>query len=346
MLGAVFLMLVGRGGQWPSLVSGRPDLDLELSEPEEPRDNEAALTGRQITKTQHDEMMKRRPLVVVADNHVSARPPAGLDQADLVIEALVEGGITRFLGVFWENQPEVVGPVRSIRSYHLSWIAGLNDALFMHIGGAMSPVPAANALGIIQQHGMKSLGISGQNTFWRVDHKTAPHNAYSNLRHLWQEAERIGWTGLGNIGRWKFKADERQENRPTQAEIKINWNGWGETKFSVRWEYDLVNNLYLREQGGVPMADEITGKQLATKNVVLQFSLQTLANDGSARILYQTEGSDRALVFRDGGVVEGTWEKKSRTDRTRFFDQEGVEIEFNRGTTWVEVLPIGSEVEY
>lgn len=335
-----------RSGQLPSFIRGGPNPVFTLPAPEQPRDHDSPLSGNLITKTKHDEMMGRRPLVVVVDNHTSARPPAGLDQADLVIEALVEGGITRFLPVFWENQPEVVGPVRSIRSYHLSWIAGLNDALFMHIGGAMSPVPSANALGIIQQHGMKSLGISGRKTFWRVDFKSAPHNAYSDTKHLWEEAERIGWGGLGNIGKWKFKTDEKEENRPSEGEIKINWSTWGETKFSVRWEYDPVNNLYLREQGGAPMADEVTGEQLRAKNVVLQFSLQTLANDGTARILYQTEGTDRALVFRDGKVVEGTWEKKDRTDRTRLFNQEGEEIEFNRGVTWIEVLPLGSAVEY
>lgn len=345
------VIIAKKGGGLPSFFSGKKGIEINVSQPEEPRDRMALLDGVLITKSQYDELSNRRPLAVVVDNHLDARPLAGLDKADLVYEALVEGGITRFLAFFWRQTPESVGPVRSIRSYYLDWIAELNDALFMHIGGAVSSNPLANALGIIQQHGMKSLGISGRNTFWRVNEKQAPHNAYSSTKKLWEEAERIGWQPEGTLTSWKFKSDPPKADRPKtdesqQQKIKINWNGWGETTFSVTWVYDAQKNVYLREQGGGKAVDEITNEQLFAKNVILQYSLQTLANDGTARILYQTIGTDKALIFLDGKVIEGTWKKNNRLDRTRFYDSEGNEIEFNRGTTWVGVIPIGSEVEY
>lgn len=340
------VIIAKRSDGLPSFLSGKKGVEVAVSEPEEPRDQEAILDGVLIGKSEFDEFSKRKPLAILVDNHVDARPAAGLDKADLVYEALVEGGITRFLAVFWRQTPESVGSVRSIRSYHLDFISELNDALFMHIGGAMSVVPEANALGIIQKYGMKSLGISGQNTFWRINEKQAPHNAYTSAKKLWGEAERIGWQPEGTLTTWKFKNDAKEVDRQQQQQIKINWDGWGETPFSITWVYDHKKNVYFREQGGEKVLDEITKEQLFARNVILQYSLQTLANDGTARILYQTTGTEKALIFLDGKVIEGTWVKKDRIARTIFFDSEGQEVAFNRGTTWIEVIPIGSEVRY
>ena len=354
IVSGVIIAARGSGG-FPSLI-GKKGIDVEVNEPSEPKDREALLDGVLITQSQYDELSKRKPLAVMVDNHVNARPAAGLNKADLVYEALVEGGITRFIGVFWRQTPESVGPVRSIRSYHLDWIAELNDAFFMHIGGAVSSNPAANALAKIQQYGMKSLGISGRNTFWRINEKQAPHNAYTSTKNLWEEAEKIGWGTEGTLTTWKFKADKPAESADKPADtsveqveektIKINWSSWGETPFSVVWAYDAEKNIYLREQAKAKAIDEITKEQLFAKNVVLQYCLQTLTNDGTARILYETIGKDKAQIFLDGKVIEGTWEKKDIVDRTRFFDSNNNEVEFNRGTTWIEVVPVGSEIEY
>lgn len=325
----------------------RPVPTLAVGEVGEPKTKSAILDGVKITESEYQRLEKRRPLAIMVENHPAARPQSGLAQAELVWEALVEGGITRFMPVYWRNAPEVVGPVRSARKYFLDWSSELGDALYMHIGGAVSDNPEANALLYIQEHGLKSLGISGRDTFWRVSGRRAPHNAYSDSRHLWDEAERLGWGGLPPMEKWKFKDDAPLKERGSTTEITLNWNGWGQNLWSVRWVFDREKNEYLRfHQVDEPHLDALTQKQLTAKNVVVAFMRVTPANDGSARVVYKTTGEGRALIFRDGQVIEGRWQKRDRTDRTRFYDQEGKEVEFNRGRTWIMAVPENSELTY
>ena len=72
------------------------------------------------------------------------------------------------------------------------------------------------------------------------------------------------------------------------------------------------------------------------------------ANDGypDGHLLYGTTGSGEALIFQDGKVIRGKWQKAKRDARTKFTDEKNKEVEFNRGQIWIETVPIGNEVEY
>jgi hypothetical protein len=90
----------------------------------------APLSGRMVEK----EKTTRKPIAVVVENHPDARPQSGLNDAALVFETFAEGGITRFLAVFQENDVANIGPVRSARPYFVEWATSLK-ALFAHVGG-------------------------------------------------------------------------------------------------------------------------------------------------------------------------------------------------------------------
>ena len=105
----------------------------------------------------------------------------------------------------------------------------------------------------------------------------------------------------------------------------------------------------MRENGGQPHIDLDTDEQLYSKTVIIQFMTEKNADDGyenNAHMLYGTKGSGRTLIFQDGTVTEGKWQKTKRTDRTIFVDSKGKEVSFNRGRLWVEILPIGATVSY
>ena len=107
-----------------------------------------------------------------------------------------------------------------------------------------------------------------------------------------------------------------------------------------------MGNKYLRENGGKSHTDLTTGEQLSAKNVVILFAKEKTSVDRNKHILYTTIGEGDALIFQNGNVIEGTWEKESREERTKFFDEDGGEIAFVRGPIWFEVLPKGNEVAY
>ena len=78
----------------------------------------------------------------------------------------------------------------------------------------------------------------------------------------------------------------------------------------------------------------------------IQFVKEKGPVDKESHMFYTTTGEGEALVFQNGTMVKGTWEKASRTARTKFFDASGKEIAFVRGVAWIEAVPTGNEIEY
>ncbi len=328
-------------------------------DPSEPKTAICPLNGSMHTKKAEDFWTKRRPLAVMIENHTEARPQSGLSSTDIVYEVVAEGGITRFMGVFYCNLSDVqVGPVRSARTYFLDWL-GEYDALYAHVGGANTPGPA-DALRQIIKYEVNDLNqfSIGFPVFWRdyqrLGHSVATeHTMYSTTQKLWEVGAKRGWTATDSAGirwdknfvPWKFKADKAGG---TVAKIVVNF--WeNQNGYQVEWDYDAQTNTYKRKNGGDNHMDLDNNTQLAPKNVVVQFEKESNANDGypgNVHLLYGTTGTGKALFFQDGNVIEGKWIKPSRTTRTKYVDSKGKEIEFNKGQIWIQTVPEGSKVSY
>lgn len=324
-------------------------VDLELDPPALVKDSETPLDGIMVTKEEWNHIQERRPLAVIVENHLAARPVYGLNQAEIVYEALVEGGINRFMALYLRNQPSKVGPVRSLRTYYLDWLAGYNQPVIMHIGYA-PPAPQSDrrcdVLAYISQYGTNSLGLTGRN-FWRDSQRKGPHNAFSNTRDLWEAAAKKNWTELKEIEPWKFKNDAPIEERPDEQSLSLNWNGWGSTPYSTRWEYEAKTNRYLRFDQNNPSRDAgDNNNQIRAKNIVIQLNPQIAVNDSLNHILYTTVGEGEAKIFMDGQVTTGRWKKEHRLNRTKYYNQNNKEISLNRGRTWILVAPVNSELTH
>ncbi len=333
-----------------------------------PKTEVCPLNGAKFTKNEKDIWVTRRPLAVMIENHSEARPQSGLARADIVYEAVAEGGITRFMGIFYcgaAAQNLTLAPVRSARTYFVDWVSEY-DALYNHVGGAgncddSTVDPRAKALCQIDQYGIKDMdqfGISFPNCYRnpdRLDHPVATeHQMVCLSDNLYDIAKRKGWTNVDengvswdkNFQTWKFKDDVADGQRPVSFSAEFSaWKGY-DKEYGVRWEYDKTTNTYKRFNGGAPHLDLETKEQLTAKDVVLQFSKETEGVDEHGHLLYQTEGSGNAVILMDGKKIEGTWKKADRTERTKFYDAKGKEIEFNRGQIWIEVLPTGTDVKY
>ena len=342
-----------------SLTSSLPTPTNAFDEdPNEPKTESCPLNGAKRTKKSRDFWEKRRPLAVIVENHIEARPQSGLSYADIVYEAVAEGGITRFMAVFYCNLSDIqVGPVRSARTYYLDW--NEYDALYAHVGGANTPGPA-DALGQIIKYGVKDLNqfSIGFPVFWRdyqrLGHPVATeHTMYSTTAKLWEVGAKRGWTATDSAGirwdknfvSWKFKDDK---GGGATSNIKVNF--WeSQQGYNVDWIYDSASNSYKRKNGGSDHMDLDNNSQLTAKNIVIQFEKEANANDGypgNVHLLYGTTGSGKALFFQDGNVIEGKWIKASRTARSKYVDKLGKEIEFNRGQIWIQTVPEGSKVSY
>lgn len=327
----------------------------------QPKTEECPLNGVMYSKQQRQWWEGHRPLGVMIENSTDARPQSGMTFADVVYEALAEGGITRFLNVFYCQDAGIVGPVRSARTYFLDFISeyGANP-LYAHVGGANTPGPA-DALGQINDYGWGSYNDLNQfaigfPTFKRdesrLGHPVATeHTMYSTTSGLWDVGKQRGLTNVDKQGnawdqnfvKYSFKDDAKESDRPASQTINIQF--WpGQTSYYVTWDYDSKSNSYLRSNGGQVHLDNNTKKQLSAKNVVVLYMTQSHADDGytdNEHLLFQTKGTGKALIFQDGKKITGTWKKSGRTGRTELFDASGKEVSLVRGKIWFEIVPTG-----
>lgn len=350
-------------GSGSSLVTSLPGPATTVTEdPKEPKTESCPLNGALHTKKAKDSWEQRRPLAVMIENHTEARPQSGLSSADVVYEAVAEGGITRFMAVFLCNLGDIqVGPVRSARTYFLDWL-GEYDALYAHVGGANTPGPA-DALSQIIKYGVKDLNQFGIGfpTFWRDYQRlgrpvATEHTMYSTTQKLWEIGAKKGWTVTDDTGKkwsasftpWKFKDPATTTTGVDATKIDVSfWANSGD--YAVSWIYDATCHCYKRANGGASHTDLDNNQQLSTSNLVVQFERESNANDGyenNVHLLYKTTGEGKALFFQDGKVVEGKWTKASRTSRSKYVDKGGREITFNRGVIWIETVPEGAKVTY
>jgi hypothetical protein len=328
----------------------------DLPTPPKVKDQENPINGELYTKEEFESLKERKVMGAIVENHVDARPQAGLSSADLVYETLVESGITRYLAIFWGKDAEKIGPIRSLRSYFLDWTSEYDDPPICNIGQAgYEPweeviVPEADARSYIRQHNIKSFGWYGRNVTWRDRDKfnsgvSWEHVAYSDTETLWEDAAVLGWTGPSDIESLKFKKDDAKEERALSQEIEIKFMNLSSDQFRVKWVFDKDSNTYKRYLANEPHIDENNSKQIAAKNVIIQHCKYRPTGDRGGRIVFTTIGEGDAEIFRDGELVDGSWKKSSRTSRTKFYDGDGNEVELNRGQIWIEVVPVSGTTD-
>lgn len=311
-----------------------------LPEPKEPKTEVSPLNGLLFSKKEMDVMKGRRPVAVMINNHSEARPQSGLNSADIVYETNAESGITRYLGIFWSNAPAKVGPIRSLRQYYLEW-ASEYDPLLLRDGCAESTDPKANACGNVYTYGIKDLSTVGA-WRWNDGRRFAPHNEYTSITNAWDYAQKKSWNSFPtSIKGDEFKNDAEVKDRGTKTVAKtvfhMRLNNHG--AYDGIWTYDSQTNSYFRKIGGSIDVDQETGTQVTAKNIVIQRVRMYGSSDGTARVVIPTIGEGEAVILQDGKIINGTWKKASRTERTMFYDKAGKPIKFNRGRIWIAAIP-------
>lgn len=313
------------------------------------------LNGVLYTPSEADGWQSRRPLAITINNHVLTRPQTGVSQADIVYEAVAEGGITRLLAIFHSRIPEVVGAVRSARVHFVDF-AKENDAWLGHWGGWKNGGPA-DAYDHMRQIYVNSVDAMDSlhdisSAFYRdysnpnlpLEHTgfVKPAEIY-NLAYKFYPDQPREYRQVNNS--WIFKDDAVEADRPESQTVSFNF--WDLPDFKVIWTYDKSTNTYKRSQGGKPHLDKLTGEQLAAKDVVVLFMDETSLNDGKGHLLYKATGQGAGKAYLDGKEVNIKWSRPALTERTRYLISTGTastDLELNRGQIWVEILPTGTTV--
>lgn len=281
------------------------------------------------TGLQVDPSINQRAVTgIMIENSLEARPQSGLDQADIVFEAIAEGGITRHLALFHDTEPDYLGPVRSVRPYYVQWCMTF-DCAIAHVGG--SP----EALGNIREWGTKDLDqFANGGSYWRINSRYAPHNMYTSTAKL-RELEAAKGYGAATFTPLVRKADAPSQ-APNARSININISSYN---FNSHYDWDGASNTYKRSLGGAPHMNINAGggqNQLSPKVIVVMVMPYGVALDKHSS--YGTIGSGQAYVFQDGMVTEGTWNKPDMKAQFTFADGAGKPIALNAGQAWFVAL--------
>lgn len=299
-------------------------------------------TTRQLDGMTVDVMQSDRfPIAVMVENLVDIRPQAGLSSAGLVYEALVEGGITRFMAVYsTDDLIEKIGPIRSARHYFVDW-AEEYGGIYAYVGGSPQALGVTGSSDYITDLNQ----FYNSEYYYRTADAVAPHNLFSSAElfgYALRDLELADTTG--SYTAYKFKSSADVTERPgAVAPMTINYSN---SDYQVEWRYDEGTNQYLRWNGGVEHLDANTSEQLVASNVVIQRVDTTVLEAATGRLDMETIGSGEAILFQDGAATLGSWTKSTRGDRTLFFNAAGEELAFNPGPTWIQIVPIEAAVTY
>lgn len=280
------------------------------------------------------EEQNRYPVAVMIENHPAARPQSGLVQANVVFEALAEGGITRFLAVYTlNNAVKEIGPVRSARPYYVDWARGFN-AMYVHIGGS------TKALSRISQLNVFDLNQFFNSQYFYRDRSrevASEHTLYTTKRLMQLALLDKDALTAGDYPAWKFKAEALASGRPSSQHLTIDFSTFS---YKVDYEYDPVTNTYARALAEQPHVVR-DGGQLRPKNVIVMTVKRRLEQpvDGQGRLEMDTVGEGSARFFLDGREQTGTWKKASPQDQLLFVGADGQSVELNAGQTWIEIVP-------
>lgn len=278
---------------------------------------------------------KRHVTAIMLENSPDARPQSGLKDAGVVFEAVAEGGITRFIALYQESQPGLIGPVRSVRPYYVEWAAGFDPAV-AHIGGS------ARALQMIRSgnYGVDMDQFFNAGAFWRATDRYAPHNVYTNFERM--NALAASKNKTTSTFTFSPRVDEKKAATPNATAINM---GVSSGVFVVDYSYDPATNSYIRKQGGVNHTDREAGQIQPKVAIAIRVQMTHGFEDGN-REQITTIGTGQAYIFQNGTVTEATWSKADPKSPLKFIGADGKEVSLVRGQTWITAVPAERNISW
>lgn len=291
-----------------------------------------------------------RPIAFMIDNNTNAQPQASLNSTYMVYEIIVEGGETRLMALFKGKDADQVGPIRSARHYFLDY-AMENDAIYAHLGMSPQAQTGMQEFNINNINGqIYDTGKPRTNTslYWRVKHKKAPHNAYTNTESILKIAKDKGYATTSNKKSVLNYVPEEvildSEDALIANSVTIPYT----TSHKVQYKYDETIQRYTRYSKNRKMLDEMTKEDVTTKNIIITLARNYTLDDGEnkGRQDVVTVGELDGYYITNGKAIKIKCIKTDRKEQTKYVDLNGNEIKVNDGNTWVNICPIDSNITF
>src|SRR3989338_3676998 len=180
-----------------------------------------------------------KPIAVILENHLDSRPVAGLENASVIYETLVEGEITRFLAIFdGDLKAKKIGPVRSVRPFFVDLVEEWQAVLF-HAGGSIDGLNQLKKSLLTSVNEISADGIY----FWRDTNRYQPHNLFTSANLIKRAVQAKNIKTQADFSPWLFKNEQPKKDSLEFEEIKIDFSG--SPFYQVKYRYDPANNDYV-----------------------------------------------------------------------------------------------------
>lgn len=276
-------------------------------------------------------------IAVSIDNGADSEPQSGIAAADLLVEVPVEGGINRFLAVFYHRTPDTIGPVRSARHYMYDITTGF-DAPLAHCGGSPKAYEIARS-GAVKD--MDEMGCP--DTFWRDSSRRAPHNLYTSYENLSAKSAERNYNkiALEDCPSFAFLSDEEVDD--------LSFGGTDELTVPYRYKeisyhWDDENENYQRYSGGHPHMDAAADAVVTADNIaVLYVPNHPLDNEGRLDMVIE---SGEGLILQYGNVIKINWTLADGEGFTFTDAESGEAVKLIPGKTIIQIASPETQAEY
>ncbi|QRG68258.1 DUF3048 domain-containing protein [Brevibacillus choshinensis] len=271
----------------------------------------------------------KRPIMVMINNAPPARPQSGISKADMIYEVLAEGEMTRFLSIFQSQEPDVIGPVRSIRPYFIQIGIGF-DAVLVHAGGSQE------ALTALARSDYSHLDeIPNGRYFWRENFRKAPHNLYTKPDLIKQAMQDKNMRMTSEVPHFTFlPADAVITEGEPATKVDLTFHSLNKAGFV----YDEKVKKYMRFTAGKPHVDLSDNKQLSATNLlVIAAKHRVLDSEGRRQV--DVVGPGDGYLFQQGKARKIKWKRSGGVIRAYSDTALTEELPLLPGNTWIEILP-------
>ena len=268
------------------------------------------------------------------DNNVNARPQSGPQNADAVVEVLVEGGMTRFINIFYQSDTTYHGPIRSARPTDPTVLKPLGGVLVVS-GATGGLIPQIEAMGV-------PVITDRRPEFFRISSRRAPHNLYADTTKLKEHALSRGYKKVETPQPLFPWGDPTFSEWTSNSYLTLSFSGYTRTTWTwngnkyTRTYYDAYKN---KSSDNVHTTIDINGNssQISTDTVIALFCEPYLHPLQLPSV--KTVGEGRAIIAHGGKLIDARWKRGSNEDPFHIIDSNNNILYVPKGKVWISLVP-------
>lgn len=295
---------------------------------------QSSLSGEWVS----EKVEAKRPYAVMINNiEYAFKHQKGTSKADIIYEALAEGGITRMMAIYQDpSKVKVIGSVRSARHYYVQFAKEWN-AIYCHFGHTKY---ATQKIEELKTNNLSGLSAIGSLVYERDTSISAPHNVFTSGKKLQKGAKKLKYSRKQNLDKtaehfYFYEEDTELKSGDQAKNITLPFSNYS----TCSLKYNTKKRAYFKYEYGQKHMDTYYKKQLSFKNVIVQFVEESAIDHNGYQTMELSNNSGKGYYISNGKMQKITWKRKESGNKMVYEDSDGNVLTMNPGKTYIAVYP-------